>query len=415
MTLIAAGVSHRTALVAERERLAVPSHAIGAALASLRGRFGAAVILSTCNRTEVYVRRPDGDANPADLMDRLADANGFDRSQALPHFYELEGLQVADHLFRVAAGVDSMILGEGQILGQVRAALRAAHQAGSLDPVLSRLMHAALETGKRARHETDIARFAVSVSSAAVDLARRSLGTLQGRRVLLVGAGEAGKLSARALRDAGAGEVVVANRTAGRAAALADYLGGRTVPFSNLVAALAEADLVIASSGAPSYVVTSAQVKEALARGETPITLIDVAVPRDIDPAVAALPGVRLFDIDDLQDIAEANLRLRERATADVIRIVGEATQQFTQWLEVRRAAPTITALVDRAEGVRREELERTARTLHLDDDGREKLDRMTAAIVKKLLHHPIVYLRNGADRDEADRTVRRVFQLQDD
>ena len=411
MTLLAAGVSHRTASVQARERFALNHREAPLALQSLRDRFGNGAVLSTCNRVELYVNSHDASDRPSDLVAHLSRLKGIDGSELLPSFYELREHDAAAHLFRVAAGIDSMILGEGQILGQVRRGLQGASRAGSLDPVLARLFHAALEVGKRCRHETDIARFAVSVSSAAVDLARERIGSLHGKRALVVGAGEAGKLAARALRDAGVHDVAVTGRTARRAERLALELQGAAVPFADLTSALVQADVVITSSAAEGFLLDRARLQEVLAIRESPITILDVAVPRDVDPVVRALPGVGLFDIDDLQTISEANLRLREQAAAHAQRLVSAAAEQFTSWVESRRAVPAITALLDRAEAIRRAETERTVRELALDDASTAKLEKMTAAIVKKLLHEPIQALKED-DVDAA--AVRRLFALEE-
>jgi len=411
MMLQAVGISHRTASVQQRERFAFNHGEVPLALESLIQRFGNGVLISTCNRVELYINGHDDTTRPGDLIAHLTELKDFDYQEPMPCFYELSGRDATAHLFRVAAGVDSMVLGEGQILGQVRRSLQSASRAGSLDPVLSRLFHAALETGKRCRHETDIARFAVSVSSAAVDLAREQLGSLADKRALVLGAGEAGKLAAQALRDAGIDDVAVTGRTTRRSEKLALELQGTVVPFAELTDALVEADIVIGSSAATGYLVDRAQMEEVLARRAAPITLVDVAVPRDVDPNVRDLPGVGLFDIDDLQSISEANLRLREQGAIEAQRIVENAVEQFTIWVESRRAVPAITALLDRAEAIRRGETERTARELELDDSRAEKLDRMTTAIVKKLLHEPILALKNGEVGGDA---VRRLFALEE-
>ena len=411
MTLLAAGISHRTASVQERERFALNHREMPLALQSFLDRFGNGAVLSTCNRVELYVNSHDSSARPSDLIAHLSRLKGIGGDELPPCFYELRERDAAAHLFRVAAGVDSMVLGEGQILGQVRRALQSASRAGSLDPVLSRLFHAALEVGKRCRHETDIARFAVSVSSAAVDLARERIGSLHGKRGLVVGAGEAGKLAARALRDAGVHDLAVTGRTARRAERLALELQGSAVPFAEFTSALVQADIVITSSAAEGFLVDRARLQEVLAIREAPITILDVAVPRDVDPAVRELPGVGLFDIDDLQTISEANLRLREQAAAHAQRLVTIAAEQFTSWVESRRAVPAITALLDRAEVIRRAETERTVRELALDDASTDKLEKMTAAIVKKLLHEPIQVLK----KDDVDAAaVRRLFALEE-
>ena len=417
MSLIAAGISHQTAPVEDRERLAVSAEELPPLLRRYHADYGSGVVLSTCNRTEVYVhtREGHGEIPPSELMRDLADFKGYASGTVLPSFYELEGGDVARHLFRVAAGVDSMVLGEGQILGQVRSAFSAAHEARSLDAALSRLFHEAVRTGKQARAETRIARYAVSVSSAAVNLARQQVPHLAEARALVVGAGAAGKLAARALRDAGVQEIVVTNRTDSRAEDLAAYLGGRTVPFAQLDASLAATDLVIACSSAPGFLIDAAKVARAVKGRSTTLTVLDVAVPRDVDPAVGAIDGVCLFDIDDLQAVSEANLRRREEAAADVFTIVADRAGEFDEWMLNRRAVPTIRALVERADAVSRVEIARTARDLNLPPRAVDKLDAMTTAIVKKLMHDPIAYLKYADDPEEAAQTVRRVFGVRDD
>ncbi len=413
MTLVAAGVSHRTAAVEEREQLALTGEELVGVLRHLRAQFGNAAILSTCNRTEIYVNAHEIEVEPEDLLGEVAACKG--RRAPLPAFYGLRDRDVPRHLFQVASGIDSMILGEGQILGQVREALSYGRQARSLDAALSRLLHAAIETGKRARHETDIGRFAVSVSSAAVALAREHVGALPDRRALVVGVGEAGKLAARALRDAGVTHMVVTSRTPSHAAVVAHDLHATTAPFDRLTEAIAAADLVVTSSSAPAYLITVERVRDALALGAGPLTFLDVAVPRDVDPTVTTLPGVRLFDIDDLQAVSGANLRLREAAAAEVRGIVEAAAVQFDHWIDTRRAAPTIAALVRQTDAIRTAEIVRTARDLGLDDASAEKLDFMTRAIVKKVLHAPIAYLKYTGDTEESAQRVRRIFGLEDE
>jgi glutamyl-tRNA reductase len=417
MSLVAAGLSHQTAPVEDRERLAVSVEELPRLLRHFHAEYGSGVVLSTCNRTEVYVhtRGGNGEIPPSELMRELADFKGYDAGSALPSFYELEGADVARHLFRVAAGVDSMVLGEGQILGQVRSAFSAAHEARSLDAALSRLFHEAVRTGKQARAETNISRYAVSVSSAAVNLARQQVSQLAEARALVVGAGAAGKLAARALRDAGVQEIVVTNRTDSRAEDLAAYLGGRTVPFAQLDASLAAADLVVACSSAPGFLIDVAMAKRAVAGRSTDLTVLDVAVPRDVDPAVGGIDGVHLFDIDDLQAVSEANLHRRQEAAADVFSIVANRAGEFDEWLLSRRAVPTIRALVERADAVSKAETARTARDLGLAPAAAEKLDAMAAAIVKKLMHDPIAYLKYADDPEEATQVVRRIFGVRDD
>ncbi len=415
MSLIAAGLSHRTARVEEREPFALSSAELPEAVQHFARTFGNGVILSTCNRTEIYVHPHHAEIEPANLLIELASFKGRGRDIDLPGYYGLRGREVPTHLFRVAAGVDSMILGESQILGQVRSALTGARDAHTLDAALARLLHDALRTGRRARHETDIARHAVSVSSAAVALVRRHVPDFHECRALVVGAGEAGKLAARALRDHGVDQITVTSRTLSRAEDLADFLGGSVVDFSELESALAAADLVITSSSADDYLIDADLVARSRGSVETPVVFMDVAVPRDVDPAVNELPGIHVFDIDDLQTVAESNLERRESATADVFRLVEQATDTYEDWLDQRHAVPTIKALVRHADAIRREELERTLNELQINDTDREKLDRMTAAIVKKLLHEPIDFLRQADDTEDGAQTVRDIFGVEDD
>ena len=415
MNLIAAGLSHRTARVDEREPFALSPAELPEAVRHFARTFGNGVILSTCNRTEIYVHADDAEVEPARLLTELAGFKGRGRDIDLPGYYALRGREVSTHLFRVAAGVDSMILGESQILGQVRSALTGAREAHTLDAALARLLHDALRTGRRARHETHIARHAVSVSSAAVALVRQHVLDFRECRALVVGAGEAGKLAARALRDHGVEQITVTSRTLSRAEDLADYLGGQALPFSKLESALAAADLVITSSSADNYLIDAELVARSRGGVETPVVFMDVAVPRDVDPAVNELPGIHVFDIDDLQTVAESNLERRESATDDVLRLVEQAADTYEGWLDQRHAVPTIKALVHHADAIRRAELERTLRELQINDADRAKLDRMTAAIVKKLLHEPIDFLRQAEDTEDGAQTVRDIFGVEDD
>ena len=415
--LIAAGVSHRTARIDDRERVSLQRDEIPPLLERYRSLYGNGVVLATCNRTEVYVHTAHRGAEvPAEeLVAELATFKGLSFPADVPAFYCLQGPEVPRHLFGVASGVDSMILGESQILGQVREALSDAAIADSLDAVLARLLHEALRTGKRARTETPIGRYAVSVSSAAVDLAREHVASLPDSRALVVGAGDAGMAAARALRDRGIHDLTVTSRTRARAEGLADILGAATVPFDQLVHAVAAADLVITCSSAPGFLIDHEVVGRARAIRDVPITFIDVAVPRDVDPAVGDLADVQVFDLDDLQGVSAANLQRRQQATGDVREIVDDAAAAYDEWLNGRRAAPTIKAIVQRAAGVRWGEVQRTARDLRLDAAGTDKLDKMSAAIVKKLLHEPLLYLRDAEDTESAAELLRRVFGVEDD
>ena len=411
MTLIAAGISHRTAPVEERERFALSEDELPAALGT---RFGNGVIISTCNRTELYAHpAADREVPPDALVQSIAEIKGVSLDGGHSRFYLLEDVGAAEHLFSVASGIDSMVLGEAEVLGQVRRAMSAASEADALDGTLSKLFHEALRAGRRARSETAIGRHAVSVSSAAVALARDAVPAFESCRALVIGAGEAGKLAARALRDHGLEDLRVTSRTPARAAALAEYLDGRALPFADLLGALGDADIVIASSAAPGFLLGVAEFEVALARRETPLTVLDLAVPRDVDPAVRSLRGLSLYDIDDLQQVSQDNLARREAAAAEVRELVAEASNAFGIWTLQHRSTPTIRALVARAEGIRRAELDRTAADLGLDEEDGQKLDRMTAAIVKRLLDAPIRQLRDADGTEETADAVRRLFELE--
>lgn len=404
------GLNHRTAPLPEREKLTFSTEELPAVLSRLHDEFGAAVILSTCNRTELYVTT-DGDVSQAErLLGSLAACKGTQVHPRLTYFLAHD--EAVRHLFRVAAGVDSMVLGESQILGQVRDAMSAATEAGSLNGVLSRLLHSAIRVGKRARSQTDIGRYCVSVSSAAVALARQTVGTLEERTVLVISAGSTGELAAHSLAECGAARILVTNRTAERATALAGEIGGQAVPFSRLAWALAESDIVISGTGADQFILGPEQIASTVTnRDGRELVLIDIAVPRDVDPAVGQLPGVRLFDIDDIQAVSRAGMRGRRRQVLRVEAHVEDEVDDFMDWWRSLDVLPAITALRQRAEDVRRRELERTLRGLpDLDDEHRARIEAMSRAIVKKMLDRPIARLKDGADSGLYVEALRDLF-----
>ncbi len=414
MHITLVGISHRTAPVAVRERFAFAAEELPAALGRLGEAFGGAALLSTCNRTELYVAGPHAVAlEPGVEILRELKPGAEGEAGA---FYHLAGREAARHLFRVAAGIDSMVLGESEILGQVRAAFAAATTAGTHNAVLSQLFHGAIRVGRRARSQTHIGRYAVSVSSTAVELARRTLGDLSSRTVLVVSAGEAGKLAARSLAESGASRLLVTSRTAGRAKELAADLGGEPVPFAELARAMAESDIVITSTAAPEFLVGRREVAAAAGdRDGRPLLLIDIAVPRDIDPVVRELPGVHLYDIDDLQGQVEENLNARRNEASKVERIVEEGVERFVEWQRGRGVVPTVAALRARADAVREAELERTLRRLNgLSPRQRRSVEAMANALVKKLLHDPINRLK-GDDGERFVAAARDLFSLDGD
>jgi glutamyl-tRNA reductase len=413
----AIGISHKTAPVEARERLALSGAELPALLGELKERYGTGYALSTCNRTEIYVSDAMGRVSDGSLASLLADFKGVGARELEGSLYTLEDSEAVRHLFRVACGVDSMVIGEAQILGQVRTAMSAAHNADSIDAVLSKLLHMAIRVGRRARHETAIARYSTSISTLAVRLARRLLGELNEHTVLVVSAGEAGKLAARTLVDSGVARLLVVNRDAERAAELAGLLGGVAVPFAKLAEALSQADIVISSSGATRYLVTRDLAAEALAlRDGKPMMFIDIAVPRDVDPEIRNLANAHLFDIDDLQSLAEDNIREREKEVERVQAMVDEEVERFAHWWRSLDVVPTISALRQRADEIRRAELSRTlTRMPDLSDDDRERLDALTRAMMKKLLHEPIARLRDPERGRQETAAVRHLFGLDGD
>ena len=391
------GISYRTAPVEAREQVALADEALRLAHRRLAEQTGQAVILSTCNRTEFYTLADSpGDAQEA-VAELLRDDAGVDYDALQAYFYAYHQEDAARHLFRVACSLDSMILGESEVLRQVREAFAAATEAGTVRAPLTRLFHQALRVGKRARTETEIGRNALSVSHACVELARRTLGDLRDLRALVVGTGEAGKLAARALHRAGVGRLTVTNRSPGPAEELAALLDGDVAPLDRLPSALAEADIVVSCTGAPTCMLTQEQVAHAMhERAGRPLFLLDIAVPRDIAPEVVSVPGVRLADIDDLEGLARSNREKREMEVGQVEAIVEEEVVLFREWWNVQDALPTVAALEREAENLRRQETVRALRRLrHLSPEDKAAVEAMSRALVRKLFHKPFTTLKS--------------------
>ena len=404
------GVSHRNAPLSVRERFAITAEALPDVRHEVAERFGSGAIVATCNRLELYV---PGEHAPEELTGFLCEAAGADRELAERYLLPRRDAEAVGHLYAVAAGIDSMVIGESEILGQVRSSFAATVAAGADTALLSRLFHTAIRLGRRARSETAIGHGALSISSIAAQQARELTADPAGAAVLVVGAGEAGRLAAASLVDHGIGSITVSNRTESRAEALAEELGGRSVPYGSLGAALSAADVVIAATDAPEPVLNSGSVAGALVRREgAPQLIIDIGVPRACDPGVAAVPGVTYRDIDDLQEIAAAHAHARAAEVQAVERLVEEETGRFLEWWEHLQVTPTIAALSERAEQLRSAELERTLRRLDLDDGERERVEAMTKALVRRILHDPIAALRERGDRDVYVDAVRHLFRL---
>lgn len=424
MHLIATGLSHRTAPVELREKAALTDSAARAALRTLMadGAIREAVTISTCNRTEIYLRAADGASAEEAACAVLVAASGIPRAELDCVRYTHREDRAVHHLLRVTSSLDAMVIGESEIQGQVRLAFDRAREEDAVGPVLDHLFRKALETGKRVRTETQISSGAMSVATVAVELARLgTAGHLAGSRVLLIGAGEMGEATARALMAAEADQLVVANRTVSTARTLAGRMGGEGVSFQDLPAELALADIVISSTDAPHTILTHDDVESAMrSRPGRPMTLIDIAVPRDLDPGIATIPGVTLHDIDDVERVVEINRngRMREAEAAETI--VEQETGRYEEWRRGLSVTPTITSLRGHAEEIRTGELAKISGAWEsLSDADRARVEQLTNAIVNRLLHEPTIRLRAAvASGDGAEahvESLRHLFALDHD
>lgn len=419
MKLWITGINHKSAPVSVRERLAFPDREIPGALQSLRARPGLleGLILSTCNRVEVAVTTDD-DVDPRESVETfLSDAQQLDREWLRPYVYQFEGSEAIRHLFRVAASLDSMVVGEPQILGQLKSAYSLAKSQGAVSGFLETVLTRAFSVAKRVRTETAIGASAVSVSYAAVELAREIFGSLSQTAVLLIGAGKMSEIAARHLIRSGASRILVANRTRERAEQVAALVQGSVVEYSELARVIPSADIVLTSSGAPSYVLTKEQMRQIIGvRRNRPIFLIDIAVPRNIEPSVNDLDNVFLYDIDDLQRVVDQNLRQRMDQAVEADRIVQEEVERLESYLRTRQMAPVIVSLQEQLEQIRRAECERVRSKLgELTPRQEEAIDALTRGIVNKIAHGPIAALRQSAHAEEGAsvaNAIRKAFRL---
>jgi glutamyl-tRNA reductase len=417
MSIVVIGVNHRTSPLSMLERVALAPTDVPKSITGLVSRINIreAVVLSTCNRTEVYAVAERFHGAYADIRDFFCEIGGLDPDDLHPHLYSQHDDAAVSHLFEVAAGLDSAVLGETEILGQVRHAWELAQTEGGARSTLNLLFRHAIETGKRARTETAISRSTASVSSAAVEMVADRLGDIAGLRVLVVGAGEMGEGVAVALVGAGATHITVTNRTHERAVALAERVQGHVVPYTELSAALAEADVLLTCSRAGTVVVDAELVAAARQGVDTPMLVVDIAVPRNVDPAVAELPGVTLLDLDDLRDWAARGLEARRHEAEHVRTIVRDEVERFAVESMARQAAPLVASLHERAEQIREAELERFAGKLQgLGPAERAAVEALTKGIVAKLLHHPSVRLKDDAGTPQGERNAAAVRDLFD-
>ncbi|MDQ7029771.1 MAG: glutamyl-tRNA reductase [Ardenticatenia bacterium] len=422
MQLVLFGTDHRRTPVAVREHLARAVHDEERVLTTLVASpdVAEAVVLSTCNRIEFYMVGSEASLL-LDTLQRLLVREGgvLSLDELSDHLVCARGEEVVGHLFRVASGLESLVPGEKQVLGQVRAAIQAARRAHAVGPVLNRLFDHAIACGRRVRAETGIDRHPVSISHAAVHLAREHFGRLDGRAFLIIGSGKMGTIAAGLLQKAGVCHFSIASRTLAHACELARRWGARPLTLRHIPAALAEVDAVISATAAPHYILRR-EALDATLRGRTrPLLLIDLAVPRDIDPALGELPGVTLVDVDGLHAVVERNLALRHGTREAAERLIAEEVDAFRAWLAARRVAPTIAALRDRAEAIRQAELERALRRLeHLSPQEREIIAAFSRRLINRLLHEPTVRLRAEAARGSGElyrHALEELFNLYDD
>lgn len=419
MSIVVFGVNHRTGPLALLERVTIADDAIAKTVHGLMSRpnIREVVVLSTCNRTEVYAVAEKFHGAYGDLRDFFCDLGGFSADELIPHVYSQHDDAAISHLFEVASGLDSAVLGESEILGQVRIAWERSQREGGALSTLNLLFRHAIETGKRARTETSIGRHTASVSHAAVDMARESLGAIDGMTVLVVGAGDMGEGVTVALADSGVGQVLVTNRTIAKAQALADRVSGSVTEFYRLAESLVEADVVVTCTGAGSTVIDADMVKNAmLQRPERPLFIVDIAVPRDVDSDVANIDGVTLLDLDNLRDWAARGQAQRATEALAVRDIIVQEIERFNMETTARQAAPLVAQLHERAEAVRAAEIDRQSKKLSLlTPEQQDAVDAVTKGIVAKLLHDMSVRLKDDAGTPRGERNsaaVRDLFDL---
>lgn len=419
-SIILAGLSYRTASVDVRERFALTGHTDpetwAVPLRDGETAVSEALILSTCNRVEILAVG-HGDVGPA-VLESWAAARNEPLSALKPHAYVLQDDEAVRHLFAVASSLDSMVLGEPQILGQLKDAYRKATVANTTGTVVNRLLHKAFSVAKRVRTETEVASSAVSISFAAVELAKRIFGDMTGHRAMLIGAGEMAELAATHLMQCGVRDLLVVNRTLANARELAARFNGEPLELDALLPRLADVDIVISSTGSPDTVLRAEDVRSVIQRRKNrPMFFIDIAVPRDIDPAVNNLDNVYLYDIDDLKEVVEENMAHRQDEARKAHRLVDEEVADFRRWRHALTLQPTIVDLMHRFERVGNDELAKTLKRLGpVDDATREALEAMVHGMVRKLGHDPLMFLKHAHERGDAAHIemVRTLFNLDD-
>ena len=416
MRLSLVGVNHQTAPITIREKVAISAEKLCDFLSLLRSYIPQGVILSTCNRTEIYVIDSDGcNAEKASLV-FLNEQMNVSGADLLRYVYVSKDREATEHLFRVASGLESMIVGEFEVLGQVRQALEVAEKAGMVTLPLRHAFYSAVRTGRRVREETGISKNAISVSSVAVDLAADIVGDLTRCKMLVIGAGEAGRLVVEVARKRGISQMVIASRTKERAQALATELHGTPIDLSNLSDELRSVDIVVACAGAPHWILNVSHMEEVMRkRSGLPLVLVDIALPRNVEPEVGRIRNVFLYNMDDLNDISNLNRKQREAEVSHAEEIITSEVDKFVTWLQDFEVRPIVSALMSKAEKIRSIKLNKTLKKLRpLSDDERDSLEAMTKSIVTRILKDPVEYLKADGNSNHS-QMVRELFQLNTD
>jgi glutamyl-tRNA reductase len=419
MNILVVGLNHKTADVEVREKLAFDGPKLEEGVRGLMGleEINEAIVLSTCNRVEMYTNVNDTGRASAEIKEFISGFHNLKLEMLDRSLYFKTGQEAVSHVFRVASSLDSMVVGEPQILGQLKDSFEFALKHGSTGVVLNKLMKKSISVAKRVRTETRIAENAVSISFAAVELARKIFSELGEKSVMLLGAGEMAELAAKHLLNNGVREIVVANRTYETGVSLAEEMSGRAVRFEDFLGEMVNTDIVICSTGAPDYVVKSPDMQSVMkARKQKPVFIIDISVPRNIDPGINDLANVFLYDVDDLQGVVETNVEERSREAGKAENIIEEEIETFRKWQSSLDAVPTIIALRERAESIKQDELNRFLNRMPgLGEEEKKAMQHMAGAIVNKLIHPPTVALKEDSeDRDELIAMVRRLFGVND-
>jgi glutamyl-tRNA reductase len=417
MQIHVAGVNHSTTPIEIRERLAVSNDRLSDALSLLHKHVSQGLILSTCNRIEVYSVAEGRDSSQPGIDFFKSWAN-IAHADLLPYIYCYQNEAAVRHLFHVASGLDSMIIGEFEILGQVKNSLEEANKARMVEHPLRTLLHQALRVGRQVREKTGISKNALSVSSVAVELAAKAIGDLTKCKALVIGTGEAGRLVAKALKERGIAQITATSRSYEKASALAKTLGGSSVDIGSLGQELAGCDIAISCTGAPHFILDLKTMENTmLARSNRPLVIIDIAVPRDVDPEVRRLSNIFLYYIDDFTHISDRNRKQRETETQKAMEIIESEVKRFAARWQTMEVKPIISSLVGKAEAIRQAQLKLTLKKLRrLSTEEQQSLEAMTKAIVQKILHDPIQHLKKDAEeRDDYIRLIAELFQLDRD